>query len=38
MTLALINNDRAKLNQMMIDAMHEQNADSIQKHSMESAN
>ena len=27
MTLALINNDRAKLNQMMIDAMHEQNAD-----------
>ena len=27
MTLALLNNDRAKLNQMMIDAMHEQNAD-----------
>lgn len=27
MTLALMNNDRAKLNQMMIDAMHEQNAD-----------
>ena len=27
MTLALINNDRAKLNQMMIDAMHEQDAD-----------
>lgn len=27
MTLALINNDRAKLNQMMIDAMREQNAD-----------
>lgn len=27
MPLALMNNDRAKLNQMMIDAMHEQNAD-----------
>lgn len=27
MTLALMNNDRAKLNQMMIDAMHEQDAD-----------
>lgn len=27
MSLALMNNDRAKLNQMMIDAMHEQNAD-----------
>ena len=27
MTLALLNNDRAKLNQMMIDAMHEQDAD-----------
>lgn len=27
MTLSLLNNDRAKLNQMMIDAMHEQNAD-----------
>lgn len=26
MTLALLNNDRAKLNQMMIDAMHEQDA------------
>lgn len=27
MPLALMNNDRAKLNQMMIDAMHEQDAD-----------
>lgn len=27
MSLALMNNDRAKLNQMMIDAMHEQDAD-----------
>ena len=27
MPLAHMNNDRAKLNQMMIDAMHEQNAD-----------
>lgn len=31
MSLALLNNDRAKLNQMMIDAMHEQDADKYTK-------